>query len=117
MAGLLVAFISVEKIRFLVETLYPKINRLIGSHATQILLGILVLCMGIGAHWFKRMNQLWYGMVEIMFGAFSGFCIAYTMYPSTAHLTQWSSLVGCAYVIARGFNNVSDAGKTRANAA
>jgi hypothetical protein len=89
--------------------LYKLSTRLIGPHLTQVLIAIAVICMGVIAHWFKRLNQRSYGIVEVVFGCVSGLCIALSMTPATAALTQWASLVGCSYVVARGLNNMYDA--------
>jgi hypothetical protein len=89
--------------------LYRLSTRLIGPHRTQVIIGIAVIAVGVMAHWFKRINQFGYGIVEVFFGGVSGFLLAFTMTPATAARTQWASLVACSYVVARGLNNMHDA--------
>lgn len=91
------------------RALYVAMILALGPHIVQIGIGVIVVGFGIGAHWFRRLNQRWYGMVEVVFGAVSGFTIAFSMIPSRPAPSQWASLVGCAYVVARGLNNMSDA--------
>jgi len=91
--------------------IYQWLVELIGAYKAQDSIAVVVVATGFGAAWFKRKSQKWYGFVEIGFGIISGFSIALNMTIITAALPQWASLVGCAYVIARGLNNVSDAEK------
>jgi hypothetical protein len=100
--------------------LYALTARTIGPHLTQISIGTIVACIGFAAHWFKGKSQHWYGMVEVIFGIVSGFSIALNLSADHPWLPQGARLVGCAYVIARGMNNVSEAKakrKARASAA
>ena len=88
-------------------------EQLIGPYRTKIIIGIVVVVLGFVTYEFKRLNQRWYGFVEVIFGIVYGFSIAFTMAPDKANLPQWASLVGCAYVISRGMNNMNDAKKAR----
>jgi hypothetical protein len=81
----------------------------VGLHLAQIVVSIGVISAGILGHWFKRKNQRWYGFVEVVFGSASGIVIGFTMFAGQPLLTQWVTLVGCAYVISRGLNNMSEA--------
>jgi hypothetical protein len=48
-------------------------------------------------------------MVEVFIGSASAFIIALSRSPLSVPLTQWCTLVGCVYVIARGSGNVREA--------
>jgi uncharacterized membrane protein (GlpM family) len=75
----------------------------------QAIVATVVFGMGVVAHWFKRMNQRWYGMVEVMLGAAAAVNISVRLMPGQTLLSQWEGLIGCAYVVARGLSNCSDA--------
>jgi hypothetical protein len=89
--------------------LYAMTSRAIGPHLTQFIIGASVVFIGFAAHWFKGKSQRWYGRVEVLFGIASGFSIALNLSADHAWLPQGATLVGCAYVIARGLNNSSEA--------
>jgi hypothetical protein len=59
--------------------------------------------------WIWRGNWCGYGTVEIIFWIVSGFSIAFSLQPDKPWMPQGATLVGCAYVIARGMNNVHEA--------
>ena len=86
--------------------LYVDSVRVFGTYYTQLLIGIIVITTGLLAHRFKQWNQIWYGAVEVIFGCVSSIAIASSLSPSNRILGPLSSLIGCAYVIARGMNNV-----------
>jgi hypothetical protein len=99
-------------IRFAIRVgprLFALSSRWLGTHGTQAGVGAVVVGMGLGAYWFKSKRQRWYGTVEIAFGAVGGFFICFTLEQGKTLLSQWVGLVGCAYVIARGLNNVAEA--------
>ena len=83
--------------------LYSWMTNLVGTYFTQMVVASAVICVGIGAHFFKLKSQRWYGIVEVIFGVVSGFSIALTLTPTKPWLAQAATLVGCAYVIARRF--------------
>src|ERR1700692_955144 len=56
-------------------------ERLIGPYRTKIIIGVVVVALGFAAYEFKRLNQRWYGFVEVVFGIVYGFSIAFTMVP------------------------------------
>jgi hypothetical protein len=89
--------------------LYAITARAISPHLTQLLIGSFVVAVGFAAHWFKGKNQHWYGRIEVLFGIVSAFSIAVSLSADRPWLPQGATLVGCAYVIARGMNNMSDA--------
>jgi uncharacterized membrane protein HdeD (DUF308 family) len=91
--------------------LFALTSRLVGPYAAQIGVGVTVIALGVGAHKFKQRKQDWYGMVDVAFGSIGGLSICFTLSPGQTILSQWVGLTGCAYVIARGLNNISEAKK------
>jgi hypothetical protein len=79
-----------------------------GIHLAQFAIFAGVVAVGTFAHWFKKKNQKWYGVVEVAFGTASAGSISFRMMPGPL-FAQWATLAGCAYVITRGLNNISDA--------
>jgi cell division protein FtsW (lipid II flippase) len=59
--------------------IYSAMVRVLGPHLAQITIGVVVILVGIFAHWFKRRNQRWYGIVEVIFGIISAFSVAFAM--------------------------------------
>jgi len=94
--------------------IYSATARIVGPHITQIAIGVLVTVMGVFARRFKLKNLRWYGIVEVMFGIISGFSVAFTLSAAKPWIPQGPTLVGCAYVIARGLNNIADSKRIRA---
>ena len=89
--------------------LYQKSSEALGKHITQTTIATLVCLAGFGAHWAKKINQLRYGIVEIVFGIFSAYAIAWNLPPNELDFARLASLLGAAYVIVRGISNVSEA--------
>jgi 4-hydroxybenzoate polyprenyltransferase len=85
------------------------VSSYVGIHGVQLVLSGIVVLFGFLAYEVKKKKQLWYGRVEICFGIGSAIALSFSVSPGDIHLTQWASLVGCIYVIARGMNNVNDA--------
>jgi hypothetical protein len=69
-------------------------------------LALAVLPIGYGAHYFKKLNQLVYGTVEILVGAATA--LGSTARPEF-HSAQGLTIIGAIYIVARGFNNISEA--------
>jgi len=95
--------------------IYAYSVQVLGTHFTQLMIGFIVIACGWMAHRFKRKNQVRYGAVEVIFGAVSAFAIASSLSPASRMLGPLTSLIGCAYVIARGMSNVSE-GKLKRDA-
>jgi hypothetical protein len=70
------------------------------------LVGLMVLPVGYAAHHFKRWNQLLYGIVEVLVGIATAVGATARADFQTA---QGLALLGAVYVVARGFNNVTEA--------
>jgi len=81
----------------------------ITAFGSETLLALVIIGAGFIAFGFKKINLLFYGMVEVAFGISSALTLAFSGLPSELHLSQWTSLVGCVYVISRGMSNISDA--------
>ena len=82
--------------------------QVLGTHSTQLIIALIVIASGLIAHLFKQRNQIWYGTVEMIFGSVSSLAISANLSSGSTILGPLSSLIGCAYVIARGLNNISD---------
>jgi hypothetical protein len=93
----------------LVYLMVPVVARFLGDYGTKLLVTTCIVGLGLLAYEFKKRDQLFYGRVEICFGIASAITLAFSSKPNEMHLTQWASLVGAAFVIARGRNNISDA--------
>jgi hypothetical protein len=109
LAAPLVSFVSVL-VAFLMmghggQIFQAAINEF-GLHATQILVSIAIVGIGVAAHFFKRWNQGLYGLVEMVFAAASAFGVARVLTPQKLLLAQWATLGGFAYVVSRGLGNV-----------
>ena len=87
----------------------------LGLELTQFLIALTVTAIGVAAFSFKRKNKKWYGNVEVIVGILSAFFVARSMGPNKFDLAKWSTLAGCAYVIARGLGNRDDALKEGQN--
>jgi hypothetical protein len=88
--------------------LFTNLERIVGIHPAQFLLSIGIIAAGIGAYYFKKNAQRYYGAVETAFGMTSSCVIAFTMSLPAATLAQWASLISCGYVIQRGLNNIRE---------
>jgi len=91
-----------------------KIVAVLGLHLTQFLAAAIVIGLGWVAYLFKRSNKLWYGMVEMFFGASSAIAIVTSVNFTAVEfsklsLAQFAALAGSAYIVARGLNNYHDA--------
>jgi 4-hydroxybenzoate polyprenyltransferase len=80
------------------------LNKL-GLQFTQLLIAFLIMGIGTGAYFFKRKNQKWYGIVEILIGFLSAVVVAGSLLPHKLDLAKWATLAGSAYVVARGLEN------------
>ncbi len=90
-------------------TYVPFIARKLGLRTTQFLIALVVIIVGFLAHSFKKRSQYLYGLVEVAFGASSALAVAVVMPLTTIVFSRWAALLGCAYIVARGANNLSDA--------
>jgi len=84
------------------------LTRLFGLYGMRLLVGVVVVGCGITGYFWKRKNQYTYGLGEIAFGMLVTFYVTLRIESEHSYLSQWSALVGAAYVIARGLNNRAD---------
>lgn len=113
-AGILMLIAGIlEYAIWLGPKVFAFVYRVVGPYGAQGGTAVLVFVCGIAAHWFKRKNQRWYGRVEVLVGALSGIRICFSLAPHTSMFSQSVALVGCAYVIARGLNNITEANGKR----
>ena len=89
------------------QVFHASINEF-GLHVTQILVSVIIIGLGVTAHFFKRWHQGLYGLVEMIFAAAAVFGVARTLTAQKLLLAQWATLAGFAYVVARGWGNVWD---------
>ena len=89
----------------------------IGIQRTQYVIAASVVSAGITAHFFRKAHRLLYGLIEVAFAGIAAIRISPHLQPQQILFTQWVALVGCAYVVARGLNNVSEARRKATNRA
>ena len=112
----LIGKFGASPIEHYVTEAYIVAVRVIGLYGTQFLIGAGIVSLGLFAHWFKGKNQRLYGIIEVLFGSLSAFAIAFSLPSDNISLTEYASLVGSSYVVARGMSNMSEA-KRRLRAA
>jgi len=102
----------------IIENFEPRVFHFVtgavGLHSTQFIVAMLVVAAGFGAHRFKQTSKLFYGYSEVAFGVLSAVLVVTRINFVAAEfrslsLAQYGTLVGCAYVVARGLNNISEA--------
>jgi hypothetical protein len=93
------------------ERAIQRIMSYLGLGNTQLLIASVIIGLGFVAFWFKLWNKKWYGNVEIAVGILSAVVVARSLGPNRLDLAKWSTLAGCAYIIARGLGNRDDAKK------
>lgn len=91
------------------DRILPFLGRILGLYGTRVVIFCVVVGFGISAHVWKRKNQYTYGFGEVLFACMATGYIAFRIVPGQSVLSQWIALMGAAYVIARGLNNISDA--------
>lgn len=80
--------------------------RLPGQYVNWI--AVAVVPLGYAAHRFKSANQLYYGIIEVLVGLATALAATSR---TRFGAVQALAVIGATYVVARGFNNVTDAGK------
>jgi hypothetical protein len=100
------AFVYVA-LRYL-NPLLDEYSRLLESMWIRLLLALLVISLGAGAHAFKKKNKLRYGQSEVVVGILFASSVASGMTPGQSLFSRWVALAGAAYVVARGLGNWSD---------
>jgi hypothetical protein len=102
--GLAVVYLVLEA-----PAIVQRIERDVGGPRFRWLLVGCVLGVGTVIHVFKRINQLWYGITEIIFGAATMYRVAETWPQGGTMATQWVAVIAGAYIVARGLNNCQEA--------
>lgn len=92
-----------------IRSIFSFLIRALGLQIAQLVVAATVVFLGIAAHRFKKWNQQLYGIGEIIFGGTSAIGVASGLSSSQVLFSRWAALAGCAYVVARGLNNVSEA--------
>ncbi len=91
------------------ETFFKQLLGLIGLQEVQLGAAIVTVLLGCGAHWFKRINQLRYGICEVLFGIATAFESSKALVQHSPPLAVWIALAGSAYIVERGLNNRREA--------
>lgn len=86
---------------------YDTVATELGEHVAQIAIAVVAVTIGACMHWFKRQNLMLYALIEIAFGVASAFSVSQSMNMSTVMLTQVAALVGCAFIVSRGLDNLA----------
>ncbi|HUA33599.1 MAG TPA: hypothetical protein VMA09_08330 [Candidatus Binataceae bacterium] len=86
---------------------YDKVAAELGEHVAQIAIAVVAVATGAFMHWFKRRNLMLYALIEVAFGVASAFSISQSMNTSSILLTQVAALVGCAFIVSRGLDNLA----------
>jgi hypothetical protein len=82
--------------------------------AMQITIVTFAGLLGVGAHRFKKINKALYGVSEVVFAVLYAMNNASRVDPSKPdQQVVWVSILGSAYIVARGMNNISDATEER----
>jgi hypothetical protein len=84
-----------------------------GLKVTQLLMGIVVIVLGVGAFFFKVNAQISYGAVEIMFAWVAGVITAHQIRPGADSSGQMATLIGAIYIVSRGLGNIKEGIKAR----
>ena len=84
-------------------------SKIVGLYGAQAIVALAVIAIGVGAHKLKQKKQRWYGRIEVAFGAAAAVNLCFTLLPGQSLFSQWAALIGCAYIIARGLGNYTDA--------
>ena len=93
------------------DSLKSATEHVLQQRHSQFFVAVITLALGTFAFWFKKKNQVNYGLFEIAFGIACAFRLARGLLVQEAMLAQWASLVGAVYVVSRGVNNVVDGEK------
>lgn len=88
---------------------YEFLKHTVGVQGTQYVIAASVIGAGIAAYFFRKTSQYIYRLVEVLFAAIAAIRISLRLQPQQILFTEWVALVGCAYVVARGVSNMSEA--------
>jgi hypothetical protein len=98
-----VAGVMAENLSYVGRLLNFVFTNLPGSYLNW--LAVLVLPIGYAGYSFKRVNQSFFGLIEIFVGMTTAFATTFRAELGTA---QVLALLGAIYVVARGFTNMSE---------
>ncbi len=83
-------------------------------YALQISVVVFAGLIGFGAHHFKRMSKTLYGVCEVLFAVLYAMSNANRIDPAKPDQQfVWVAILGSAYIVARGLNNISEAVEER----
>jgi len=75
----------------------------------QLGAAMVAVLLGWAAHWFKQLDQLWFGNFEVLFGVATAFQSARAFGQDSSAIEIWIALGASAYIVARGLGNRRDA--------
>ena len=99
-----ITLIAAASIR-IVPQIYPAVSRHVGRISLAIALACLLLALGWSAHVYKQKSQYWYGFTEAVIATFYIVDRCVQMAAVETITTNWGTLVGAVYFLARGLNN------------
>ena len=73
---------------------------------------MIAILLGWTAHWFKQIDQMWFGNFEVLFGIATAFQSARAFGQDSTAFEVWLALGASAYIIQRGLGNRRDGAKT-----
>lgn len=90
------------------QSTYGSLVQEYGLHGAQSIVSLLVIVLGIFAQWFRLRYLRLYGIVEVSFAVCCVFNVSTGISPNRVLFSQWATLGGCTYIVARGLNNISE---------
>jgi hypothetical protein len=90
------------------EDILDRLYKTVGPHVAHAVIVLSVGLAGLIAYIFKKVNQLLYGLSEVVFAGASAVHVAGSLTARDAMVTQWAALIGFAYLISRGLGNISE---------
>ena len=104
--------VILDNFRRFIELLIRKL----GEETFEVLVVLAATAIGVGAYYFKKERQKWYGIVEVIVGILTAGIVATSLRTNRYDWGKWATLAGSAYVIARGLGNYRDGKKAEAAA-
>jgi hypothetical protein len=80
----------------------------LGLQNVQLLVGAAVLLLGVAAFSFKLVNQVIYGVVEVLFAGVAADVTSRQMNAGADWAAQIATLIGAVYIVSRGLSNIKE---------
>jgi hypothetical protein len=119
MTASLVAYMSVACLNFFEyqgahSKVLTAIQQEIGPQGVRVLVTVLVFNLGLLAYWYQQVDQRRYGWMMVFFATGCAFTVSEGMSTGNDALLRWVVLAVLAYVITRGFGNISEGVRSEA---